>query len=970
MAFNPFHGFRKHSKVIFAILTIICMLTFVLAGNFRGGDALDWIVSLFGGGRKGDYVATLYGSKVYDAELSRQGYDRNLANFFMAAAAEAGSRETQAELRREVRGSPRTDASLLDIQYHNAVKAAYLLPLLSGRTLSSDDNAVLKRLYPNDHNPRASAQREAFQLFASSRDLEGLRERLLKKDMEREAQLIGAIQLRELLMRSPQAFFASSTRRQDLLDERVFWHDADKLGIKFTEAAIQAEVNRLSPVKDLITNKGIQSPLLREALSQRYKGGVDMALVYKALGNELRASLAQSIVLGYAPGFHGVLRETFRRPAGITPAEYVNFYDKQRTTLSVDLIAVPAEAFLPEVDRRLKEGKLSPPKESQLQAIFDAAKTREPDPGSSTPGFKEPQRIGLQWIALRGPTEATFRRVARTFPGTGYLTSLTDPRDQHYRKLTRTVLELAGSVPPGPLHPLSVAAWAFRGREALLDRAYEGLMTQFEVPSLLQADPALAYYTALNLPGVVASTLGMTAPAGSLLAPLNTVVTSQQAATLWGKSQQADALKEDVRKRAQLVAGMTLASIAPPLTRATTWAAVTEVSDSIGPLGPALQPRLLPQYVNREAIRTQVFNVATAKLARFLQQKDLDDLTKAIEEAGKDPETARAKVEAALKRHPWLVSYKGHTAKPVDRPTLATSPEYRFLLKGEDTRPQTLQQRLKEARWYFGGDKDPEQMFAPRDFLPDKLFSPVQRRGMFGGGDPWVLVWKTEDVPARTPGSLTEVRDKVLTAWKLQEARKLARAKANEIRDKLAGKKPDEALKVMRGLLAENPSWGYLIHLDKVARQVPIDVEDAATPLPQAHAQGTKPPTRYEGYQVPEEDIAYPPANFVNQLVELPAHKAIVIADRPQDRFYVAYAEKRSAPPSVDDVLAKTFPKDVARDIRQNRLWQLMEGEKQQDFREELMKELRRQAGTLNAQGRFALNPNLKAEGNRGSAEE
>src|SRR5688572_22748902 len=81
MAFNPFHGFRKHSKVIFAILTIICMLTFVLAGNFAGGDALDWLVRAVGGsGRRGDVIARQYGKKVYDVELQLLAADRHAAN--------------------------------------------------------------------------------------------------------------------------------------------------------------------------------------------------------------------------------------------------------------------------------------------------------------------------------------------------------------------------------------------------------------------------------------------------------------------------------------------------------------------------------------------------------------------------------------------------------------------------------------------------------------------------------------------------------------------------------------------------------------------------------------------------------------------------------------------------------------------------------------------------------------------------
>ena len=48
MAFNPFHGFRKHQKVVFAMLTILCMLTFVLCSGM-GGDLGERIMYLFGG---------------------------------------------------------------------------------------------------------------------------------------------------------------------------------------------------------------------------------------------------------------------------------------------------------------------------------------------------------------------------------------------------------------------------------------------------------------------------------------------------------------------------------------------------------------------------------------------------------------------------------------------------------------------------------------------------------------------------------------------------------------------------------------------------------------------------------------------------------------------------------------------------------------------------------------------------------
>ena len=46
MAFNQFHHFRRYSKVVFAGLAIICMVTFVLSSGMGRGDIFtqfgDW----------------------------------------------------------------------------------------------------------------------------------------------------------------------------------------------------------------------------------------------------------------------------------------------------------------------------------------------------------------------------------------------------------------------------------------------------------------------------------------------------------------------------------------------------------------------------------------------------------------------------------------------------------------------------------------------------------------------------------------------------------------------------------------------------------------------------------------------------------------------------------------------------------------------------------------------------------------
>src|SRR5207249_1003130 len=87
MAFNPFNAFRKHQKVVFAALTIVCMLTFVMAGgSFAGGDFFSELTRWIGGGSRLREVATIYGKRISDRELQELRLQRRLANDFMQQA--------------------------------------------------------------------------------------------------------------------------------------------------------------------------------------------------------------------------------------------------------------------------------------------------------------------------------------------------------------------------------------------------------------------------------------------------------------------------------------------------------------------------------------------------------------------------------------------------------------------------------------------------------------------------------------------------------------------------------------------------------------------------------------------------------------------------------------------------------------------------------------------------------------------
>src|SRR6516165_2714146 len=96
MAFNPFHGFRKHQKAWFAALTIICMLTFVLCTGV-GGDFASAFMRLFGR-QSGEPVAEMYGKKVYASQMLNLRVQRQMADEFMTAAVSTGEQKVMASL--------------------------------------------------------------------------------------------------------------------------------------------------------------------------------------------------------------------------------------------------------------------------------------------------------------------------------------------------------------------------------------------------------------------------------------------------------------------------------------------------------------------------------------------------------------------------------------------------------------------------------------------------------------------------------------------------------------------------------------------------------------------------------------------------------------------------------------------------------------------------------------------------------
>src|SRR5258708_14013710 len=84
----------------------------------------------------------------------------------------------------------------------------------------------------------------------------------------------------------------------------------------------------------------------------------------------------------------------------VTPDEFWDFYKQVRTTREIGILGLPVKNFLEQVKDK--------PSEKELEQLFKRFKEVEYFPTSPRPGFKQPRRVRLEWVAaLPHPPEYT-----------------------------------------------------------------------------------------------------------------------------------------------------------------------------------------------------------------------------------------------------------------------------------------------------------------------------------------------------------------------------------------------------------------------------------------------------------------------------------------------------------------------------------------------------------------------------------
>lgn len=421
MTFNPFNFFRRNQRAIFAVITVFIMFTFVLSSGLGGGvDFFDWFPSWLGAkSRKGDQLASIDGTKIYDGDLANLRRQRVMANRFMDLAA------GQSEL--YLRRSVSDQLARVSPEFRPALMAGLNWEQQAAQFAAQFGN-----------NPRIMQ----LLMDQTQSGLAAILNAPTAKPEDREAasKLLYAMALGQLRARTRGELYfvnAPNTTQRDLLNFMLWEKKADQLGIKFTPDDVKQLVQKefMGEFRDDVP--------VREAM-QRNMPWFTVDGLLKALAAEFRVRAAQTAVLGNS----GRTNRTLTFPPLFTaPYEVFDFYREQCSPTSYQVLAVPAANFMGAV--------AGTPTEDELRRLYDKYKDDEPNPGREDPGFKDPRKVKLEWLSAKGD-EPYFTKAAAEWLPKGQLAALL--------------------FPPGPLGPFgweAVATLPLAVTDPLVQKEYD-----------------------------------------------------------------------------------------------------------------------------------------------------------------------------------------------------------------------------------------------------------------------------------------------------------------------------------------------------------------------------------------------------------------------------------------------------------------------------------------------------------------
>jgi hypothetical protein len=346
MAFNPFHSFRKHSKVVFAGLTILCMVTFILSSGMGRGDFFSQMTDWFSGRVSRNTVVTIHGKQFSGADVDEIYTKRRIANEYMDAAVASAMQNLELRFNESLRNLDRESQERLRL----AVSSREFIPFLMQRAEAEKKTDLV-------HALAALSRLWELQLIAAGR-------------------------------RPGEHFFGltdNGDKLEDAINFLIWRHQADQLGVRLADDDIGQMI--MDETRGELTSES--AARIDQYMRERFRNrGYSVDVLYAALRDEFRVRIAQLALTGTAAGVG--LHTLTAPPTELTPQESWTMFQDARTTVRVGMIDVPIKDFLAKVT--------ATPSDDELKKLFDKYKNDEPAPDRDQPGFKEPRKVQVEWV--------------------------------------------------------------------------------------------------------------------------------------------------------------------------------------------------------------------------------------------------------------------------------------------------------------------------------------------------------------------------------------------------------------------------------------------------------------------------------------------------------------------------------------------------------------------------------------------
>ncbi len=675
------------------------------------------------------------------------------------------------------------------------------LARLDGRRLYSKEMNALKlqRNMAND-----------FMKLACKRTIDNInfqKRELNEKDPQKRAFLLARFeaiqQLLETRLRNPR-YFGSGVKLEELMDFKIWLHEADRLNIQLAPEIVQYMVDAEMFAK--YSGFAWHSQAAQEIYWEiRRHNQVTQNLLFQSITDEYRARIAQLALLQANPEAMRIRNTNesldfkvdfpLNTRVVMSPAMLWDFFREARSEFDVTVLPVNVKDLLAQVDEPSKQDE---PTKQELQALFDKHYKDRYDPSSPEPGFEIPPKIKVEFVTA-------------------------DANAPFFKKIAKTALALE-IAPPfwPPLSPISMVCRYGVGpaaERAALERIYEQVnRKKYETGYLTEANIYLhtAYYFSQSDPVAAASCVAALAePFNVPLAPLGYLA--------MGTRKHGDELKAGLavesKRRSPMYATLVGSSLAG------THFATTVQYRTID------APR---QYLPIEVIQNDLRESMERQLAAEWVTKNMALLKKEMEESkvvGK-----KAAVERLLKKHQEQYGLeRGATKEFFNRFTIQGAKELQALkesferyhvhvnfIEGRDLSPERILKEDEFWKLFFDGTetfsvagakyrarpwppvvepKNPGRLMHQNavNLLGPRLLmdigqmvqnqdptKPLPAVSLFEKAEKPFLFWRTEDEPGSYPDKLEQVQDRVVEAWKFLKARdKLALPEAKKIAEEM-----------------------------------------------------------------------------------------------------------------------------------------------------------------------------------------